>query len=218
MKINFDSICFCGAESSGKTTLVSQLESVLEIPALKSVARSILAEMHLPYPPTAMDQQSLIIEFQERVLAQRIALEQEFRPEITFPLGANSREAKPFIADRSGLDNYAYALACLASNSGVQEWLAQYKKRCIAQVEQYDFIFVVPAGKFEIVADGVRNVLPFFAEMIHYIISSALRETDLAGHVIEAVDPAERIEEVLSVLYSYNLILRSSDSTFCAYK
>ena len=186
-------VALSGAESSGKSTLLEKVEPFLDVPVSRGIVRGVLGSMGLSVPPSFGVDLQLARAFQEELQSRRESTERGF--------------GGPFISDRTSLDSFAYTLAVCGRDAFSQEWLNLFHKQCIDYATQmYQFIFILPTGKFPLKEDGVRNTLPFNALMMHYLIEGITRESGIPYHVIQKVDLNERVDEVLATLKSFNFI------------
>ncbi len=186
-------IAIIGAESSGKSTLISHVEQLVEVPILKELVRTLMRKSGLASPPAYGCDFGVTCDFQGEL--------QQVRNEAQAAVGG------PFIEDRSTVDSYAYTLACCGKDPKSQEWLKTFTEECYLHAKQaYQLIILVPSGKLPVVPDGVRNPLPFNAMMMYYLILGILQDWEIVHYVLQTVDLNERTAEVLAILNQHNLI------------
>lgn len=186
-------IAFVGAESSGKSTLIKAVQNKISYcNVINELVRGTLKTMNLKTPPAYGCDFDLTAQFQSALQTTRQQVE---------------RKHRFFVADRSSVDSLAYTLACCGRDPKSQSWMREFHEHNIAYAkEMYKFFFVVPTGKFPIVPDGVRNVNPYNAFMIHFIILGLLNEYNLPHHVVQSVDIDCRVQEVLEVMQQQGLV------------
>lgn len=187
-------IAIVGAESSGKSTLIKQLQLHLpNIRIISGLSRRVMSESSLALQPATGLDLSQLMQFQNRISELRVELESE--------------DASPFLEDRSSIDSFAYALASCAREDNAQEWLRYYyEDSYLHALYYYHHFFVLPSGVFPVVEDGVRSSLRFNAQMMHYLITGILVAEGLPFNIIASSSVRDRTEEILHFLYEMKFI------------
>lgn len=186
-------IALIGAENTGKTTLVRELQRRIDVPIIAEYVRECLRELGLSRPPTFGSDATLIQKFQSLVYTKRCLLEASARG--------------PFLADRTPIDSFLYSLSALARDPSSQEWLDAILKSSIDHLAQhYHFIFLLPHGVLPMIDDGVRCTLWFNALMMHYLFVGFLQENSIPHHVIRSATLSERVSEIVNVLESLEYV------------
>jgi nicotinamide riboside kinase len=137
-----------GSAGIGKTTLAKQLAEYFHVKYITEGVREYLAETGLTLRQALADAENFQWEIWQRHLGQ-----------------INS--CYSFISDRSFADFISYAILV----SGGYEWVNEYVQYITEYVGDYDLILVLPFGKIELVADGVRSVDVKYQKTVHACIS-----------------------------------------------
>lgn len=181
-------ISICGAQGSGKSTLI---QGLLQSPDLnitpkvieRKTARSILSDWGLTLQQVYEDPQ-LITKFQDELL------ERKFQDEFE---AANSDEL--WITERTYIDLLAYTVANVGRFNQYSDWLNTYAQRCNELQSTYNLILYLPSGKFTIQDDGVRPKNPVYGIMIDTFIRNQLESSQSTFHVVGETIIDKRTQE-----------------------
>jgi len=186
-------IAIVGAECSGKSTLLAKLEPLIEAPVIRELVRTLIRESGLVTPPAFGSDYKVTKRFQEELHGIRVK--------------AHLDAETPFLEDRSTIDSYAYSLAGCGRDPASQEWFEEFSVLCRKHARSfYNFVILVPSGKFAMESDGLRNPLPYNAMMMYYLIQGLLIDWEIPFHTLESVNIEDRVAESIEVLRQLNLI------------
>jgi len=135
-------IAFCGPAGSGKTTLMTEIAKILELPKVYETVREWLSEHNITlteiYKP---ENWKLLWQMQNDILDRKIKEESEL---------------KSFVSDRTVIDSYLYTKIHLRQYLSKIE-LSDYLDKCQIHFNRvYDLIFFVPLFSNKIKDDGCR--------------------------------------------------------------
>lgn len=183
-------IAICGSQGSGKSTLIKELQQTFPDINLidRKTARSILDEWGTTLQEVYQCNRTMMA-FQDEILERKIADEQ---------IATISNDI--WITERTYIDLLAFTVANLGRIDGCSEWLNAYASKCIDNQNNYDATFKLPAGKFEIEADGVRPTNPHYCNMIDTFMDKYLHTCDLYIHHVEHTNLQERTTECAAII------------------
>ncbi len=176
-----------GSSGGGKTTLCQLLEKKLGLPAIlhsrpTAAARSLGYEKASDVPSNKMS------------VFQWLALAEQYHAERTH---------HHFVADRSVLDFLAY----YKFQTPCDQQVPDYYNVCAELARRYDLIIVVPPNSRGTEDNGVRHLHGI--QEVHGILTrELLPDMDLwdKAYQLKTDTPEERVQEVLNVLQSYELV------------
>jgi len=168
-------IGICGSGGCGKTTLVKAISEELGIPRIDEGVRTWLKKNNIKNLRELSSKDTLRL--QEEVLENKIKQENS--------LG-------DFIADRTPLDNIAYALRWLSREEGIEEWFNNYYNKAMNHACTYDLIIFLQNGKIPIEDDGVRSTQYWYQEHISItilgLLSKLSNNKNFSGKIIKESD------------------------------
>lgn len=168
----------CGAQGTGKTTLVGALAAHLpHLAAIPEQATEIVKEWGEAPKDMAPERKA---RFQDEILRRTLALEAEHR-------------ARGFVSDRCVVDNLAYAMR-LANYSELRSRVAEH-----LATGPYTHVFLLKRA-FPIVDDGVRSTDPAYQAEIERRVEALLSELGVSFVAIESASRGGRVELVLAEL------------------
>lgn len=180
-------IGICGSAGTGKIILSRALSSLLTAPMIKEEVREWLKRWIYNSPGSLNQHESKVM--QTELLAQKIDQE---------------TSTPSFIADRTTIDNMAYALYWHGRVDGIDDWLSDYIVKCIEHANKaYNIILVLPWGVVPPEDDGVRSQKPFYQYTIQMLIEGIISnhpEIHSKTRIIRAWSVEDRIEEVMNYL------------------
>jgi hypothetical protein len=127
-----------------------------------------------------------------------------------------SEQQSEFIADRTSIDNFVYALYWLCREEGMDEYLKAYKDRCIQHaIKSYDLIIIFPWGQFPLEDDGVRSAKHMYQFQIQMLLERLVM--DLMGHcrvyMLKSDTLEQRTKEILTLTEMVHDEMISSSAT-----
>jgi hypothetical protein len=136
-------VAFCGAGGTGKTTTAQFIENELEIPLLKSASRTF-------YEIQGLSEEMVNIEFTNE---QKLTLQKDI-----FALKIENDRQFSYVADRTVLDHYAYALAYCGGFMDNDQFTEFDERVRSLMLSTYSHIFYFPWGFWlPNESDGVRQ-------------------------------------------------------------
>lgn len=150
--------CISGAQGSGKSTVLKELEKLNYNVIERKTARSVLSEMDTTLPEIYANL-DLHCEYQDKLLQRKMDDERE-------AIASND----VWFTERSYADLLGYAIQNIAKDPAYSDWLIDYDARCKAAQRNYEAVFYIRSGMFDVVDDGVRNASTHFSIMMDMII------------------------------------------------
>lgn len=162
-------IAVSGSQGSGKSTILKELKQVrLTDPndnypqqvkvVERKTSRSILTDWNVTLQEVN-DNHDLTIKFQDEILLRKYNDE---------AVAANSQEL--WFTERTYADLFTYALVSLGKDNTYSDWLDDYYKRCMRFQQQYDHVYYLKAGYFNVVGDGVRGAGKHYSRMVDLVM------------------------------------------------
>jgi predicted ATPase len=171
-------IALCGAQGTGKTTLLGGLAARLpHLAVIPEQATEIVREWGQAPKDMVPARKA---EFQKEIMRRTLALEGVHR-------------AGGFLADRCAVDNLAYARAL--PNFG--ELLAQASLHLASG--PYTHVFLVKKA-FPLVGDGVRSTDEAYQEEIERRVEGLLRQLGVPYRAVASADRLGRVDEVIAAV------------------
>lgn len=183
-------IAFCGASGTGKSTLATHLSDLLGVPINPVGARSVASAMGFD-SPYAVDRAGKRAEFQQRLLADKLAWE---------------REHDAFVTDRTSLDNLVYTLLhdVAAIDIGTIE-------NALDGVERYTHVFLCPIESFHRPGgDPARLQSPAYHWLFELVLKALIEHAQLKERIgalwtIKAKQLRPRMQFVEHIVYGGTL-------------
>lgn len=168
-------IALTGSGSTGKSTLASAVHDAYGVPVIPEFAREVIKEMGYSTIKELPPERSY--DFQMRVLGKKIQAEDA---------------AESFIGDRCTVDALAYFLRWTARDA-TKEQAEDYIGTCVAQLQKYTHIIVLPWNSLPLVEDGFRSVRPYYQYSIHVSILGLLEDHGIPYWTMPYKTLADRI-------------------------
>lgn len=195
-----------GSQGSGKTTVINELKKRGYPVVERKTSRSILDEWGVTLSQVNNDR-DLTIRFQDRILTRKMEDEAEAVADIS----------RIWFTERTYADLFTYALIAIGKDNEYSDWVDEYFKDCAAQQVNYNANFYLPAGKFELEADGVRGSNTHYSRMVDITMKDVLqRMTQHTGYDYETLkskgtttvevdrrDVEGRVEQILEHISKY---------------
>ncbi|CAH1258238.1 Hypp1979 [Branchiostoma lanceolatum] len=178
-------VFLCGAHSTGKTTLLTDLGKAVRIHGEPEVARKVIKDMgltreHLDYKknPKAFE------DLQLKILDAQCETERR-----------NAEAGRDYIADR-GIDPVVYADVCLGEDAKQRLLGSHQAKECIERYKT-SLVFVLTPHQECIKDDGFR-MMGTLEELQRYTIAmtTILHENDIPFTLIRDLDRQKRVQIV----------------------
>lgn len=176
-------IAFCGAQGTGKSTLVPLLSEQLGLPVLNKTTQEIMDEFGFKSQNDILkDPAGAGVEFQRAMIKSR----------HDFFLEKNKSGIIDYITDRTPLDSWAYYL--VHNSYYASDDISDELNKIVKDSSKYfDYVFTLRPGLFEIQNNGVRNTKVYYQKTIHTIIQG--NAIDLGYRLIEVPSSVLSIED-----------------------
>jgi len=187
-----------GSHGTGKTCTLDNIAKVqskdpeIVVDDFK-VSRAILEEMKCTLDQATATSKLMKV-YQSRVLDVKIHRDLHVLRNIvvsTTPIN--------FLVDRSPADVWAYTKLWASKNKVSNSWFAEFTKKCIKAIEQYDKIILFPIGKIPFIDDGVRAKEDTQQCINDYIITF-LDASEIKYHTVESATVEDRTKEIISII------------------
>jgi nicotinamide riboside kinase len=177
-------IAFTGSGGTGKTTTLKEVNKILKYPVIKEGVREYMAQNNIEHlrelgVDGTMKMQNWLLDEKEV-----------------------SEKQTDFIADRTTVDNFVYALEWLGREDELQDEVSKYRDRCMGHAaNHYDLIVIFPWGQFPLEDDGVRSAKPMYQFKVQMLIERLVQQLigNVAVHMLQATDLDGRVREILRI-------------------
>ncbi len=146
-------VAVSGSQGSGKTTILNKLRERGYISINRKTSRSILEDWNVTLQEVNNNHQ-LTIKFQEEITKRKSEDELAYADNVIY------------FTERTHADLFTYALVSLGKDGEYTEWLNEYYTTCMKMNQQYDLVFYLRAGHFDVEDDGVRCGNPHYSRMV----------------------------------------------------
>jgi predicted ATPase len=151
-------VSLCGAQNSGKTTLLNDMKTLGFNAIEKNHARDALTQWNTTLEEVYTDPNKTVL-FQEHILREKIECERDF---------VDSEDL--YLVDRSYIDLYVYALINLGRLNSFNGFINEYRVNCLeASKNHYATFYIFPHNN-PIEKDGVRGVNKHYASMVNTVM------------------------------------------------
>jgi nicotinamide riboside kinase len=175
-------IYFVGSHATGKTTLCRHVSRRYGLPMISEVARAVLAEMETGFDALRTDME-LVGEYQERVFARQIAVEQ--------------LHASRFVSDRA-FDNLAYVAE---HTTNAYAMMNDQRFHDYMKWVREGIVFFVRPHQSLLKEDGVRAGVSWDSVLrIDGMVKLMLEQHQISYLPLESVSMQERVRAVEFVL------------------
>lgn len=180
-------IVFTGAQSTGKTTLVHEMQK------LASFQNYDICDNITRHVNNEADQRGLTGNEREIFIQNSI-----------IDTHLHNVELENFIADRCAIDCYVYGMYQYLQKTLNEETRLRMLKTLGDCVPRYDYIFYIEP-EFGVIKDGTRSDDPVFQEIINYLFCGVvhqLKEELELNNVYKITGSiAERIEQINNIIF-----------------
>lgn len=151
-------IGFCGAGSTGKSTLASLIAEHYELPLIEEGARTIAQEMGIRRHPDWTNMPGIGKEYQDRILMRQVTME--------------NINDDGFVSDRTTLDFVMYWIKDHA-HLWDSKTNNEYINACLKRANNYDILVYTPI-EFAPTDDGFRKFDPEYQKETDFIMQLLL--------------------------------------------
>lgn len=166
-------ITIAGSQSSGKTSLLKELQARGYNVIQQQTARSILTEWNMQLQEINQDPE-LTIKFQSEIIRRKFCFET-----------SDSYSSDLWFVERSFMDSASYLIASVGKLNKYHATINQYYEQCVQYQQIYDHVFYLKGGIFSIEDDGVRNINQHYAQMIDLFME---QHTKVCSKNIDIID------------------------------
>jgi len=151
-------VAVSGSQSSGKSTILSNLRAAGYTTIDRKTSRSILADWNVTLQEVNSDF-DLTIKFQQEIINRK------FQDELV-------AKQKPglYFTERTYADLFTYALITLGKENQYSDWLDKYYVQCMQMQQSYDLVYYLKAGHFIPEHDGVRGSSAHYSRMVDLVM------------------------------------------------
>lgn len=155
-------IAVSGAQGSGKSTVIKELERQGHPVVKRKTSRSLLGDWGKTLDDIFADL-DLTIQFQDELLRRKYDDEKDAR-----------QAADVWFTERSYTDVFTYAVVYLGRYNKYSDWLNSYFDRCAKCNQAYEHVFYLQSGFFDVEHDGVRGSNLHYANMVNVTMMNCL--------------------------------------------
>lgn len=192
-------ISVCGAQGSGKSTILSELRSLGHNVIERKTSRSILDDWGVTLQQVNADR-DLTLKFQDEIIKRK------YEDEL-----AAVQSNEMWFTERTYADLFTYALINLGKDNDNSDWLDNYFETCKKYQQSYSKVFYLKSGMFNVVYDGVRGANQHYSNMVDLVmwdytnqLSSIFSSAALTKvYKITVPDVDERVEFILDKVYNH---------------
>lgn len=178
-------ISICGSQSSGKTTVLNELQKLnFNVVETKS-ARNVLERWNMPLSEIIKDPK-LTEKFQTEI----------FNRKLTDDIHHFDSQDLWF-TERTFMDLFTYATITLGKLNEHTAWLDDYYQKCKHYTEQYFQIFYLQGGLFPIEHDAVRSVNKHYGVLIDLFMKKYIMDVNDNVKIIDFLDLDRRVNFIL---------------------
>lgn len=189
-------ISIAGSQGSGKSTILNVLaDRGFKIVGRKT-SRSILSDWGVTLQEVNNDPE-LTTKFQDEIIHRKLQDEAE---------AAASDDV--WFTERTYADLFTYALVALGHNNIFSSYIDGYYTACKSAQQTHAYTFYLRAGKFPVVADGVRGINQHYSSMVDVVMLDVLQKFvqgpgDQVYDKLEVLEMGllnERIDRIIKVV------------------
>lgn len=192
-------ISVCGAQGSGKSTILSELRSLGHNVIERKTSRSILDDWGVTLQQVNADR-DLTLKFQDEIIKRK------YEDEL-----AAVQSNEMWFTERTYADLFTYALINLGKDNDNSDWLDNYFETCKKYQQSYSKVFYLKSGMFNVVYDGVRGANQHYSNMVDLVmwdytnqLSSIFSSAALTKvYKITVPDVDERVDFILDKVYNH---------------
>lgn len=186
-------IAVSGSQGSGKSTVLQKLREMGFKTIDRKTSRSILADWDVTLEQVNNDR-DLTLKFQDEIIARKATDEK-----------VASESDELYFTERTFADLFTYALISLGKDNINAEWLNEYYSKCLGYQQNYDHVYYLTAGWFNVEADGTRASGKHYSRMADLIMRDYTTQMVLPSKlsIVNTPDLKERVD--LISMQAYNM-------------
>lgn len=155
-------IAVSGAQGSGKSTVIKELERQGHPVVKRKTSRSLLQDWGKTLDQIFSDL-DLTVQFQNELLRRKRQDEHDAWLDTAV-----------WFTERSYTDVFTYAVVYLGRHNKYSEWLDTYFEECTKSNNTYEHVFYLQSGFFDVEHDGVRGSNQHYANMVNVTMMNCL--------------------------------------------
>lgn len=190
-------IAFCGAQGTGKSTLVPLISKRLNLPILNKTTKEVMDEFNFKSQDDVLKDPSVTgVNFQSAMIKSR----------HDFFMNHNKNGVTNYITDRTPLDSWVYYL--VHNSYYASDKVSKELENIVKDSSQYfDFVFTLKPGLFDIEDNGVRNTKLYYQKMIDSLIES--NSLKMGFHLIEVPSSVLSVEDRVDWIVDYVEVMKN---------
>lgn len=157
-------VAISGSQGSGKSTILAQLASQGHNTISRKTSRSILEDWN--------------VSLQE--VNNNPELTTRFQTEISKRKHDDEIEAlksdELWFTERTHADLFTYALVSLGKDNEYSDWLDGYFRMSMAYTLEYDLVYYLRAGHFDVEYDGTRGANRHYSRMVDHTMLDVTKQ------------------------------------------
>ena len=185
-------IAISGAQGSGKSTILRELNRLGYNTVERKTSRYVLNNWDKSLSEIYADP-TIHKTFQNELFLLKAADELE---------AVNSDEA--WFTERTYADLFCYTLFNLGNTNEHSDFVDDYYDRCRQNNNQYDKIFYLESGHFNVVSDGVRGCNKHYSRAMDRIMFDATNEMATNVSVVELINTPSIDQRIQTILHFIN--------------
>lgn len=197
-------IAISGGSCSGKSTLIAALEDAgYRVDGFKA-ARAVMSKLGLSVADLKDANEDTIKTFQTALFEAKRDHDTRLGDAMNMDLELKYKADDIIFVERSLADLMGFATLWHTKTKSYANWLLDYRNGIDMEQDLiYNKVFLLPAGKFEYQADGVR-VDASVQDFLDRIITMQTLECTHNVHLVDAVSVEDRVAEIESFLEGIN--------------
>jgi len=182
-------VAISGSQGSGKSTVLAALKELGNIVIERKSARSILSDWNVSLSEVN-NNLDLQKKFQEEIIKRKISDEMEM---------VNNNPDKIVFTERTLADAFVYTIFACGKDNEYSEWVNAYYEQCLVGQKNYDYVFYLTGGLFNIQYDGVRGINYHYSKMVDLCMLEYTKNMGNANNVtiINTANHKERVELII---------------------
>jgi len=181
-------VAISGSQGSGKSTILQKLKELGYYTVERKTSRSILSDWGMSLAEINNDSE-LTVKFQDEITNRK------FQDEMTA-----RKSDQLYFTERTYADFFTYALVSLGKDNTYGEWLDKYYNTCMTYSQQFDLVYYLRAGHFDVEHDGTRGSNVYYSRMVDLTMLDFTQQmiTNDKLSIIDTPDLEQRISIITS--------------------